>query len=97
MKCTIAYFVASLFILPLFISDLSSYGPNDPTMPLPSGHMLRLKPELICALVHMDSSQDSRTHCGHQRRHLLDLGEIGVQCSDAKVQFSSVQQHFLLN
>ncbi|KAF8798745.1 hypothetical protein BYT27DRAFT_7122602 [Phlegmacium glaucopus] len=44
LKCAIAYFVASLFTfspyLSRFISDLSSYGPNDPTTPLPSGHMV---------------------------------------------------------
>jgi hypothetical protein len=44
LKCAIAYFVASLFTfsphLSRFISDLSSYGPNDPTTPSPSGHMV---------------------------------------------------------
>ena len=44
LKCAIAYFIASLFTfspyLSRFISDLSSYGPNDPTTPSPSGHMV---------------------------------------------------------
>lgn len=44
LKCAIAYFVASLFTfsphLSRFISDLSSYGPKDPTTPSPSGHMV---------------------------------------------------------
>jgi len=44
LKCAIAYFIASLFTfsphLSRFISDLSWYGPNDPTTPSPSGHMV---------------------------------------------------------
>ena len=44
LKCAIAYFIGSLFTfspyLSRFISDLSSYGPNDPTTPSPSGHMV---------------------------------------------------------
>ena len=44
LKCAIAYFIASLFTfspyLSRFISDLSSYGPNDPTTPSPTGHMV---------------------------------------------------------
>ena len=44
LKCAIAYFIASLFTfsphLSRFISDLSSYGPKDPTTPSPSGHMV---------------------------------------------------------
>ena len=44
LKCAIAYFIGSLFTfsphLSRFINDLSSYGPNDPTTPSPSGHMV---------------------------------------------------------
>jgi hypothetical protein len=44
LKCAIAYFIGSLFTfspyLSRFISDLSSYGPKDPTTPSPSGHMV---------------------------------------------------------
>jgi hypothetical protein len=44
LKCAIAYFIASLFTfsphLSRFISDLTSSGPNDPTTPSPSGHMV---------------------------------------------------------
>jgi hypothetical protein len=44
LKCAIAYFIGSLFTfsphLSRFISDLSSYGPNDPTTPSPTGHMV---------------------------------------------------------
>ena len=43
LKCAIAYFVASLFTfsphLSRFISDSSSYGPNNST-PSPTGHMV---------------------------------------------------------
>ncbi|PPQ75741.1 hypothetical protein CVT24_002587 [Panaeolus cyanescens] len=44
LKCSIAYFVASLFTFSPFLSQLVSdwmpYGPSDPATPLPIGHMI---------------------------------------------------------
>ncbi|KAF9049707.1 Fusaric acid resistance protein-like-domain-containing protein [Panaeolus papilionaceus] len=44
LKCSIAYFIASLFtfspLLSQLVSDWMPYGPSDPTTPLPIGHMI---------------------------------------------------------